>query len=42
MKFIAAIAADLETSPLGTRSRLRDELAGLPQGAGAAHSDCAR
>ena len=30
MKFIAAIAADLETSPLGTRSRLRDELAGRP------------
>lgn len=26
MKFIVAIAADLETSPLGTRSRLRDVL----------------
>jgi hypothetical protein len=30
MKLIAAILVDLETSPLGTRSRLRDDLLGQP------------
>lgn len=30
MKFIAAILVDLETTPLGTRSRLGDDLAGTP------------
>lgn len=30
MKVIAIIQADLETTPLGTRSRLADELAGVP------------
>lgn len=30
MKFIATITADLVTSPMGTRSRLRDDLGGKP------------
>ena len=30
MKIIATLQADLETTPLGTRSRLTDELAGVP------------
>lgn len=30
MKFIAALQADLEVTPLGTRSRLPDELRGVP------------
>jgi hypothetical protein len=30
MKFIAALQADLEVAPLGTRSRLADELRGVP------------
>jgi len=30
MKFVAAILADLETTPLGTRSRLADDLVGTP------------
>ncbi len=30
MKVIAAIQADLESTPIGTRSRLADELGGVP------------